>query len=218
MIIGGPVRLNFRDGRRVASRQGVKLSSSEGMKKLQRRHNLLITSPPGSGKTTVTQHLIELLPPESVAGFYTRKSEKGAGTRALPLNSSAAPALSWPGVPGTGRHRVGRYAVDVDAFEGMILRRLSLALEDKSKCYLVIDEIGKIEPLAPSFAGLILACLDDPRPVAATVTVAPHPFVDRIKIRPDTEVIPLTRANRDCPPLELAQRLKWLAGATGFHF
>ncbi|MBC7346808.1 MAG: ATP-binding protein [Clostridia bacterium] len=42
------------------------------------KRNMLITGPPGSGKTTVIYRLLELLPLGAVAGFYTDLS-KGRG-------------------------------------------------------------------------------------------------------------------------------------------
>jgi len=114
---------------------------------------------------------------------------------------------------GAGRCRVGRYAVEVAAFEEMVLRPLAAALKNSCRRFLVINEIGKMELLAPCFAEPILACLDDPRPLAATVMLAPHPFVDRIKARQDAEVIVLTADNRDWLPEELAKRIIELAGA-----
>lgn len=93
------------------------------------------------------------------------------------------------------------------------MRPLEAALEDPSKIFSVINEIGKTEVLAPSFADLVLACLDDPRPVAATTMLAPHPFADRIKARPDVEVIKVGPANLGRLPAELAKRMIELAEA-----
>ncbi|MGB9921112.1 MAG: hypothetical protein ACPLPT_10420, partial [Moorellales bacterium] len=58
-----------------------------------------------------------------------------------------------------------------------------------------------------SFAGLVLACLEDPRPLVAAVMLAPHPFADRVRARPDVEVVPVAADNRDRLPAELAERL-----------
>lgn len=90
-----------------------------------------------------------------------------------------------------------------------------MALKDPSKRFLVIDEIGKMELLASSFAELVLACLEDPRPLVATVMLAPHPFADRVKARPDVEIIAVSPANRDRLPADLAERIGRSAGPEG---
>lgn len=41
------------------------------------KRNMLITGPPGSGKTTVICRLLELLPLGAVAGFYTEEIRDG---------------------------------------------------------------------------------------------------------------------------------------------
>lgn len=74
-------------------------------------------------------------------------------------------------------------------------------------CALVSSSF-ELELLAPSFAEVVLTCLDDQRPLVATVMARPHPFVDWIKTRPDTEVILLTEDNRDRVPQELAEKLR----------
>lgn len=180
---------------------------------MEGKHNLLITGPPGSGKTTVIRRLLELLPLGTVAGFYTEEIREGGRRTGFTAQLVDGLGIVLARTPGTGRYRVGRYAVDVQALEEKILRPLRLSLRDPARRFLVVDEIGKMELLASSFAGIILECLDDPRPLVATAMAASHPFVDRIKARLDTEVIQLTAANRDRLPLKLAKRAKEVAGA-----
>ncbi|MBC7326002.1 MAG: hypothetical protein H5T99_11945 [Moorella sp. (in: Bacteria)] len=113
---------------------------------------------------------------------------------------------------GAGRYRVGRYAVEIAAFEKMVLRPLALALQDPVKRFLVIDEIGKMELLAPSFAGLVWPAWTTPAPWRPR-SCWRRPFADGIKARPDVEVIQVSTNNRDRLPVELAGRLAGLAGS-----
>ena len=177
------------------------------------KKNILLTGPPGSGKTTIIRRLIDLLPLGAAAGFYTEEIREGARRAGFAAQIVGGPRIVLARASGSGRYRVGRYAVEVAAFEELVLRPLRAALKDSSRRFLVIDEIGKMELLAPSFANLVLACLEDPRPLVATVMLAPHPFADRIKARPDVQVIVLTADNRDRLPTELAKRIIELAGA-----
>lgn len=159
----------------------------------------------------MVRRLLELLTAGIAAGVYTEEIREGGKRTGFAAQVVGGPRIVLACASGAGRHRVGRYTVEVAAFEEMVLRPLAAALKDLSKRFLVIDEIGKMELLAPSFAGLVLACLEDPRPFVATVMLARHPFADRIKARPDAEVIVVSVDNRDRLPAELAGKLTRLA-------
>lgn len=169
--------------------------------------NILLTGPPGCGKTTVLRRLVELLPAGTVAGFLTEEIRAGrARTGFLARTIGGPPVVLAEARPG-GRHRVGRYRVNAQAFERHILEPLADALSDPGIRYLVVDEIGRMEFLAPAFAGFIAAWLEDPRPLVASIVWRPHPPADEIKKRPDVEIVTLTEADRDLLPARLAARL-----------
>ncbi len=83
----------------------------------------------------------------------------------------------------SGSVRVGKYGIDVPAFERIALPALRDALSDKR--LVVIDEIGKMEIASPRFCDLVLEMFDSPLIVVATVMQKSHPFADRLKRRPD---------------------------------
>jgi nucleoside-triphosphatase len=89
------------------------------------------------------------------------------------------------------------------------LAEVALALREEVEVYLV-DEIGKMECLAPRFVGAMRRLLDSPKPVVATVAERGGGLIAEVKRRKDAELFTLTRANRD----ELPGRvLAWLARA-----
>ena len=72
---------------------------------------------------------------------------------------------------------------------------------------MLIDELGKMELASERFRLAVEGLLEEPVALAATVHVARHPFTDRLRRRPDVELIRLTTANRDELPARLAERL-----------
>ena len=101
-----------------------------------------------------------------------------------------------------GPPRVGRYGVALGDFERLTLPALRLPADA-----VLIDELGKMELASPAFTDAVASLLDGDAPVIATVHVFRHPFTDRLKRRPDAELVRLTRENRDELPRLLAQKL-----------
>jgi nucleoside-triphosphatase len=103
-----------------------------------------------------------------------------------------------------GPPRVGRYGVDLDAFERLALPALRGA---KDAAVLVIDELGKMELASESFRDAVSTVFDGALPTVATVQAARHPFTDALKADSAVDTLGVTRANRDALPQQLAARL-----------
>jgi nucleoside-triphosphatase len=166
---------------------------------------LLVEARPGAGKTTALRRLAALLGERGVplAGFTTEEMREqgrrlGFAVESLDGRRATLAHVEFPGPP-----RVGRYGVDVEAFERIALP----ALRAPPEGMLLIDELGKMELASERFARAVEALLEEPVALAATVHVARHPFTDRLRRRPDVELIRLTAANRDQLPAQLAERL-----------
>ena len=86
--------------------------------------NLLLTGPPGCGKTTVIRRVIHQLSHLRLAGFYTqeiRDDDRRVGFEAVGLRGSSVVLAH---VDFAGRHRVGRYGVDLAGLESLIKTEL----------------------------------------------------------------------------------------------
>jgi nucleoside-triphosphatase len=72
---------------------------------------------------------------------------------------------------------------------------------------LVIDELGKMEFLSPSFLAVVERAMGGPNPVLGTILYRPHPLADRFRRAPGVKLIQVTATNRGTLPAELATLL-----------
>ncbi len=166
---------------------------------------ILLTGPPGCGKTTVILRTRGLLS-HSAAGFYTeelRSSEGGGrlGFDVVALDGQRGP-LARVGRPGP---QLGKYVVDLSSFEDVGVRAVEAGLREPHTL-LVIDEVGKMELLSAAFVTLLERAFRSPNPLLGTILYRPHPLADRFRRAPGVELIPVARQNRDALPAELARR------------
>ena len=165
---------------------------------------LLLTGPPGSGKTTLIQQAVERLEGKA-GGFYTREIREN-GTRVgfeiVTLEGGRA-VLSH--VRFRSPHRVGRYGVDVEALERVGVAALRRAT--RSGLVVVVDEIGKMELCSEVFREAVWEALEQGERLLGVVMLAPHPWADGIKRDARVRVLMVTRGNRDAV---LQEMIDWL--------
>jgi nucleoside-triphosphatase len=147
--------------------------------------------------------LAELLRERGVAlrGFVTEELREGRQRVGFAVETFDGERATLAHVTFSGPPRVGRYGIDLEAFERLALPALASVKEEE---LVVIDELGKMELASEAFRGAVSALFDRRLPLLATVHVARHPFTDALKR--DAEVVRVTRDNRDDLPNEIGAR------------
>jgi nucleoside-triphosphatase len=156
--------------------------------------NILLTGHPGVGKTTIIKKVIEKLKLPS-GGFYTEEIREND----MRMGFAVATLSGFKGVLAhrnfKSRYKVGQYGVGVYTLNRIGVKEIQMCLMEKK--LIVIDEIGKMELLSPQFQAVVEKALDADNPVLGTITLARHPFAQKIKTREDVRIIEVTKENRD---------------------
>ncbi|MFO0698589.1 MAG: nucleoside-triphosphatase [Nitrospira sp.] len=168
--------------------------------------HILITGLPGVGKTTLVCELAKRLVGYRPDGFYTEEIRNAQGTReGFRLVTLSGRQLILSHIRHAGPHRVGRYGVDVEKFEGLLKE---LDLKDSLAPLIIIDEIGRMECFSKRFIDVVTLLLDGPKVLVATIALKGEGFIQRVKQRPDCRLVTVTTENRDRLPDELASELQ----------
>jgi nucleoside-triphosphatase len=163
---------------------------------------LLLTGPPGCGKTTAVLRLVGRLADLRLAGFYTQElREQGSrvGFEAVGLSGGRRALLAH--VRSRSRHRVGRYGVEPANLARVVEAELDRPPDDQD--LFIMDEVGKMELLCPEFVDAVRRLLDGPLPLLATIALKGGGLVAEVKARPDVRLVEVTEANRDGLPADL---------------
>jgi nucleoside-triphosphatase len=155
---------------------------------------VLVTGPPGCGKTTLMRRAVGALGVPA-GGFYTEEIRSAGRREGFALVTLDGRRATLASVRIRGPHRVSRYGVDVQALESVGLPALEEATVGAK--LLVVDEIGKMELFSPRFREAVLRAFDVGGPVLASIMLSRHPFADALKARDDVRLIHLTPENRD---------------------
>jgi nucleoside-triphosphatase THEP1 len=155
--------------------------------------NILLTGPPGCGKSTLVENLIHL-PDPSFRGFFTREiREKGRRVGFLIITLEGHEGI-LAHEKSRNRPKVGKYGVHLEELERLAVPSMTPSHPDE---IVIIDEIGKMECLSTSFRETLVQNLNSPNRVIATIALKGTPFIEEVKLRPDVILLEISEANRN---------------------
>jgi len=171
----------------------------------QSKTAFLLTGRPGCGKTTLIRRLVESLGVPA-GGFYTEEIRRGGRREGFALATLDGQTATLASVHNPSRHRVSKYGVDLESIDEVGAPAIERATA--TAALIIIDEIGKMELFSNRFRQAVLSALESAKPVLGSIMLAPHPWADAIKARPEVEVILLAEANRSQVQSELLARVR----------
>jgi nucleoside-triphosphatase THEP1 len=155
--------------------------------------NILYTGPPGCGKSTLIEKIVQKIKTPAT-GFFTREIRKKGQRVGFSINTLDRKEGLLAHKRIKSRYRVGKYGVnlpDIDqiAVPAVVPKRLDELV--------VIDEIGKMECFSTLFRKTLLDVLDSDHMVIGSIALKGDSFINKIKAREDVLVVHVSPQNRD---------------------
>jgi len=176
-----------------------------------KKSNILVTGPPGCGKSTLIEKVINRME-EPVGGFFTREIKERGRRVGFSINTvdGREGVLAHQNI--RSQLRVGKYGVNIEDIDSLAVSAMIPAQREQ---VIVIDEIGKMECFSTLFKETLIQVLDSPNCVIGSIALRGGPFIQGIKNRDDVTVIGITPETRDSLVEEILGFVRKLTGLLG---
>ncbi|MGD9683937.1 MAG: nucleoside-triphosphatase [Candidatus Obscuribacterales bacterium] len=163
---------------------------------------ILLTAPPGTGKSTIIDAVVAAYPGRSV-GIVAREKLDESGDRAgfVSVDSrSQRRQFMYRANEGPGAFH--GFDVDVEAIDDFVVPELERSLS-MPEALLYIDEIGRAQALSNRFLLTLEKVFERPGPTLASIVYEEEPWSHVFRRHPQTVLIEATMANREALPAVL---------------
>jgi nucleoside-triphosphatase len=160
---------------------------------------ILVTGPPGIGKTSILRRTVKELKNRKYAvGGMVCREVREAGTRVgfeiVDLSTGARGWLAHVNQP-TGP-KIGKYRVNLTDLEVIGVGAVLNAIQNAD--ILAVDEIGTMELSSNAFSKALVKAVESNKPMLGTIHYGlSNPLVNSIKTREETEILRVTYENRE---------------------
>ena len=176
---------------------------------------ILITGPPGIGKTSILRRTVKELKHRkyNVGGMVCREVREAGvrvGFEILDLSTGARGWLAHVNQP-TGP-KIGKYHVNVTDLEVIGVGAVLDAVQNAD--ILAVDEIGPMELTSEAFNNALVKAVESSKPLLGTLRYdLSNPLVNSIKTRDETEILKVTYKNREDLHIKIADKIsEYLTG------
>lgn len=158
--------------------------------------NILLTGPPGVGKTTVIKKVVSNLKASKLKlqGFYSEEERSGGRRIAFVMHTLDGQKEYLAHQNFSSKYSIRNYGVSIKNIESTAVPSM-LPLDPDH--VIIIDEIGKMECFCEKFKSATRTALDSSNIVLGTIPSNAAGFMKQIKERPDIEIVEISQENRD---------------------
>ena len=161
---------------------------------------------PGIGKTTLILKIAKQLEDKKIGGFYTEEIRVAGQREGFRIKTLDGQEGILAHKETASSKKIGKYGVNLKDLEEIGVKAIEKAIADSD--IIIIDEIGKMEMFSRSFKGVVQEALNSPKKVIATVPIHESFFLKKVKTRYDSEIIEITKQNRDSLAEEIVEKVK----------
>ncbi|CAG7835566.1 unnamed protein product [Allacma fusca] len=168
--------------------------------------HVVLTGPPGVGKTTLVQKVCKALESKSIpiCGFVTqevREHGQRIGFQIITMDGKV-------GTLSSVKSKIGMYGVELQEFESVALPIFQK--EPQPGSILIIDEIGKMEMFSKRFQVAVREAFTSDLTILATIPIPkgkPIALVEEVRQNPNSKLFQIDRSNRNTVLLDILKIL-----------
>jgi len=158
-------------------------------------HRILLTGPPGCGKTTALMKIVGALHGARIAGFYTEEIREAGRRKGFRWHRLDGRSGTLAHVSIKSNYRVSKYGVDIESFDREAVPTIDPQVTRAD--LFAVDEIGRMECFSEKFAQAVRRLFASDACVLATVALKGGGLIQEVKSYPTVRLMHLTTENRD---------------------
>jgi nucleoside-triphosphatase len=163
------------------------------------KHIFLVTGSPGAGKTTILLETVEALKKKGykIGGMLSKEAREDGVRIGFEIIDFETKRRGWLAhVRQSNGPQVGKYKVNLADLESIGAAAIRNAAVNAQ--IIIIDEIGPMELHSSAFKEAVAEALESGKPVIGVIHErARDSLINSIRKRDDTQIIQVTRSNRE---------------------